>query len=446
MNTCLCFIEPDENAASIMQRMSNMLTRLLEGRMGQDRTASTSEQPSGEEPSSQDPLETSGLDSGELSAGVDSDIPTSGSSLSSSDASSLTTFVSFSTSERDESGDDSKESYEMSEDRSCSFEEAEDKSQQDLSLQTSLLRNDDRSHESDAARELGDTEILTQEAEASRNRETTGTEVTDAAPSGSSDVEISNGVSFGGEPANVLERNRSCNASCVSGTDVALGTVSILDSAEVVAEITASDSVDQAGRVDLLCNDLLETSVVKTSLPKEMNSSCRQLDNESTGQVDSAGSLLEKGDEPSQQISESSLESSPENVDGAGISFETCQATATASQQQTDDVSLDSEDRVLQLGDCFADVLVTEQTSDFKDGRPDLESNDHITHQQREGHATVLPDAPTLEPQTSVIESPLSKNSPSTVTPNSQVFPTKSSSATPRDDLNDEALGSSRGK
>lgn len=441
-----------------MQRMSNMLTRLLEGRMGQDRNASTSEQASGEEPSSQDPLESTELYSGESSAGTDGDIPTSGSSLSGSDGGSLTTFVSFSTSERGESGDDSKESYEMSEDRSCSLQEGEDRSQEDLSFQTSWLKTDDQSNESNAAGESEDKETITQEAGSSLssgNQEPTETTVTDATSSSSSD--ILNGVSFGGEPADVLESNQSCNTSHVSGADVAAGTVSVLDSAEEVAKLTASDSVDQGGRVDLLCNDLSQKSVVKTRLPKEMDSSCEQLDNESTGQADSAGNLLEKGDQPSQQIAESSLESSLENVGGSGgasTSSETCEATAAAYQQLTDDVSWDSEGRVVQLGekvkslaDSFADVLVTEQASELKAGHPDLESNDRVTHQQGEGLATALPDAGTLESQTSVIESPMPNNSPSTVTPNSQVFPLKSNPATSTDDLNNQpSLDRRKGK
>lgn len=429
-----------------MQRMSNMLTRLLEGRMGQDRSASSSEQPSGEEPSGQDPLESTGLDASELSVRADVDVPTSGSSLSSSDASSATTFVSFSTSEQDESGDDSKESYEMAEDRGCpSFQEGDDdKSQQDLSFQTST--------ESNVARETTESSML------SGNQELIGATVTGAASSSSYSAGVLNGVSFGGEPATVLGSNQSGNASHVSRADV--GTVLVLDSAEEVdfARLTASDSVKQGEKVDILRSDLLQKSMDETSLPQEMYSSCRRLDYESTGHVDSAGNLSEEGDQTSQQIAASCLGSWQKNVGGSdreGLSFETCQATAASasSQQLTDDVYLDSDGRVQQLGekvkslaDCFADVLVTEQTSDFEACHPDLESNDRVAHQPEEGLAVVLPGAAALELRTSVLETPQSKHTPSTVMHSSQVFPSKLDSATLRDDLNNQAVDSCGGK
>lgn len=97
-----------------MQRMSNMLTRLLEGRL---RQGSNEAQSSNEAAADQESDERGEQDlSGETGA-IDSSgssVLTAESSLSSSDASSAA-FVSCSASDREVSNEDSKDAYEMSE-------------------------------------------------------------------------------------------------------------------------------------------------------------------------------------------------------------------------------------------------------------------------------------------------------------------------------------------
>lgn len=105
----------DETASSIMQRMSNMLTRLLEGRLrqgGNNEARSSNDAPADQESDERGEQDLSGETGGTDSSS--SSVLTAESSLSSSDASSAA-FVSCSASDREVSNEDSKDAFEMSE-------------------------------------------------------------------------------------------------------------------------------------------------------------------------------------------------------------------------------------------------------------------------------------------------------------------------------------------